>query len=107
MTIVVNIRQGGQPLTGSLNGRIQLDEGRGRFVVNDNTGTERTVMDLDGLHANNANGVELTTVDTAGVTVGTPAERRARLGYHPDGTRINVWVSPEGTDVINKLRSEG
>lgn len=50
MAIVKKITQPGNNLTGSLNGRLVLDEGRGRFVVTDTSGNERTVQDIDGFH---------------------------------------------------------
>lgn len=53
--IIVNITQPGNNLTGSLSGRLVLDEGRGRFVVTDQSGNERTVQDLDGFHLTDGN----------------------------------------------------
>lgn len=50
MAIVKKITQPGNTITGSLNGRIQLDEGRGRFVVTDTGGVEKTVQDTNGFH---------------------------------------------------------
>lgn len=91
----------------TLNGSITIEEGAGRMVIRDAvTNNEIQVHDSAGSRYNNDSGETLTSINTQGVTVGTPAERRARLGYHPDGQRINVWVSPEGTDVIELLESE-
>lgn len=53
MTLEEKITYQSQGITGSLNGRIQLDEGRGRFVVNDESGYERTVQDIDGFKSYN------------------------------------------------------
>lgn len=50
MAFIKKITQPGNAITGSLNGRIQLDEGRGRFVVTDTSGVEKTVQDINGFH---------------------------------------------------------
>src|SRR5690606_9576086 len=48
MAIIKKITQPGNNLTGSLNGRIVLDEGRGRISVTDTDGSERTRQDIEG-----------------------------------------------------------
>lgn len=50
MAIVENITQPGNVVTGSLSGRLIIDEGRGRVVVTDINGVEKTVQDIDGIH---------------------------------------------------------
>jgi hypothetical protein len=50
MAIVKKITQPSNNLSGSLNGRLLIDEGRGRIVVTDLEGQEKTVQDVDGFH---------------------------------------------------------
>lgn len=49
MAIQINVTQPGNNLTGSLNGRIVLDEGRGQIVVTEQNGQERSKLAIDGL----------------------------------------------------------
>lgn len=86
MAIIVNITQPGNNLTGSLNGRIVLDEGRGKISVTELSGQERTRLDLLGL-----------------TTIRTNGEYSARYGQARDDNRDGAWVAKIGED----LRDEG
>lgn len=48
MTIIKTSTTAGNGLTSSLNGRILLDEGRGRITVTEQNGQERSAMAIDG-----------------------------------------------------------
>lgn len=54
--IIKTVTTPGNNIVGSLNGRIQLDEGRGRFVVTDTNGAERTTLDILGLTTKRTDG---------------------------------------------------
>lgn len=90
MAIIKKITQPGNNIVGTLNGKIQIEEGSGRMVVRDAT-TNR----------------ELNVVDGDGYTFSDDNERRLRIGNNPQRTRVNMWLSPDGTDVISLLESEG
>ena len=104
MGIVTKITTPGNNLTGSLNGRIILDEGRGRFVTTDGLGVERTVQDVDGIHVFDPDGNERSRIDTLGLTTirsnGTYANRVGQAGS--DG-RDGIWTAKPSVD----LRNEG
>ena len=103
MGIVTKITTPGNNLTGSLNGRIILDEGRGRFVVTDQAGTERSVQDVEGTHVFDENGVERTTLNTSGI-IGTRANgtRYAKLGQADIDGRDILAVAKTGIDLRDK-----
>lgn len=86
MAIIVNITQPGNNLTGSLDGRIVLDEGRGKISITEQSGQERTRLDLLGL----------TTIRSSG-------EYSARYGQARDNNRDGAWVAKDNED----LRDEG
>jgi hypothetical protein len=76
----------GQNNTSTFNGKIQLDEIRGRFVVTDNDNNERTIVDIKGL----------TTIRSDGTYAN-------RVGQASDDGRDGVWTVKPGVD----LRDEG
>lgn len=86
MTIVTKITQPGNNLTGSLNGRIVLDEGRGKISITEQSGQERTRIDLLGL----------TTIRSDGTFA-------IRTGQAADDNRDGNWVAKPDID----LRDEG
>lgn len=85
MAIVVNITQPGNNLTGSLNGRIVLDEGRGKISITETSGQERTRLDLLGL-----------------TTIRTNGEYANRVGQARDDNRDGVWTAKPGIDLRDK-----
>lgn len=104
MAIITTVKQPGQALTGSLNGRIILDEGRGRFVVTDQSGIERSVQDVDGTHIFDSNGRERSRLDTLGLTTirsdGTYANR---VGQAKNNQRDGMWSAKTGQDLENLI----
>ena len=107
MSFESSISYSGQKTISTIGGQIRIEEGRGRMVIYDpNTQEERQVHTINGSRYNDENGVELTRVDTDGITVSDDNEHRARFGRNPQGTRVNAWVTPDGTDVLDLLESE-
>lgn len=86
MAIITKITQPGNVLTGSLDGRIVLDEGRGRISITEQSGQERTRLDLLGLTTIRSNG-----------------EFANRVGQARDDLRDGNWTANDDTD----LRDEG
>lgn len=84
--IIVNITQPGNNITGSLNGRIVLDEGRGKISITEQSGQERTRLDLLGLTTIRTNGTEAN-----------------RVGQARSDNRDGIWTAKPGVD----LRDEG
>lgn len=80
--IIVNITQPGNNLTGSLDGRIVLDEGRGKISITEQGGQERTRLDLLGLTTIRSNG-----------------EYANRVGQARDDNRDGVWTASAGEDL--------
>ena len=78
MAIVTKITQPGNNLTGSLSGRIVLDEGRGRIVVTDQQGNEKTVQDTDGFHL--TDGTVTTNITPSSITQNDGVNDRIFLG---------------------------
>lgn len=66
MAIVTKITQPGNNLTGSLNGRIVLDEGRGKISITEQNGQERSRIDLLGLTTIRSDGSYANRVGQAG-----------------------------------------
>lgn len=58
MNIVTSITVPSQGLTGSLNGRLQINEGTGRISISDTLGRERTRLDILGLTTSDTDGTE-------------------------------------------------
>lgn len=48
MAIITKVTQPGNTLTGSLNGRLVIDQGRGQILVTEQSGQERAKMAIDG-----------------------------------------------------------
>lgn len=76
----------GQNTVATLNGKIAIEEGRGRMVVRDAT-TNR----------------ELNVVDADGYTFSDATDRRIRIGNSPNRDRVGEWISKPGEDVIDLL----
>lgn len=58
MNIVTTITVPSQGLTGSLSGRLQINEGLGRLSISDTSGRERTRLDVLGLTTSDIDGTE-------------------------------------------------
>lgn len=84
MSIIVNITQSGNNLIGSLNGQIQIDEGRSTMRIYDP-----------------AIGTDLVTIDRTGFLFNDGTDRRIKLGSFT--TRVGLWISKPGEDVIDLL----
>lgn len=84
MSIIVNISQPGNRLTGSLNGRIIQDEGRGVISITEQSGQERTRLDLLGL-----------------TTIRTNGEYANRVGQARDDNRDGIWTAAPGEDLLD------
>lgn len=76
----------GQNTVTTLNGKISIEEGRGRMVIRDAI-----------------NNRELTVVDDDGFTFADSNDRRIRIGNSPNNDRVGVWVSKPGIDVIDTI----
>ena len=86
MNLVETIRTPGQGLVSTLSGEIQIQEGQGRMVIYDST-TQ----------------VELVNIDRTGFLFSDGTNRRIKLGSY--ATRVGLWISKPGQDVINLLAS--
>lgn len=82
MNIIENISTPSQGLTGSLNGRIVLDEGRGKISITEQSGQERSRLDLLGL-----------------TTIRTDATYSGRFGQAKTDFRDGAWVAKSGEDL--------
>lgn len=88
MALTETVSYSGQQNVSTFNGNISLETARGRLVVRDENSRELNVVDSDGY------------------TFSDSDERRVRIGYNPQKTRVNAWISPDGKDVITLLESE-
>lgn len=86
MNLVETVRTTGQGLVSTLSGEIQIQEGIGRMVIYDPT-TQ----------------VELVNIDRTGFLFSDGTDRRIKLGSF--ATRVGLWISKEGEDVIELLES--
>lgn len=86
MAIITKITQPGNNLTGSLDGRIVLDEGRGRISITEQSGQERSRLDLLGL----------TTIRTNGTYAN-------RVGQAAEDLRDGVWTADTGENLEDLL----
>lgn len=84
MAIETTVSYTGQQSVSTLGGQIRLEEGRGRLVVYDST-TQ----------------TELTTLDRTGFLFSDGTDRRIKLGSY--ATRVGLWISKDGNDVIDLL----
>lgn len=82
MAIITKITQPGNNLTGSLNGRIVLDEGRGKISITEQSGQERSRLDLLGL----------TTIRSNGTYAN-------RMGQAKTNLRDGTWTANDGEDL--------
>lgn len=78
------ITHSGQTSVATLGGDIRLEQGRGRLVI------------YDPLTAQ-----ELTIVDRTGFLFSDSTDRRIKLGSY--ASRVGLWVSKPGIDVIDEL----
>lgn len=86
MPFVEKITQPTQGLTGSLNGRILLDEGRGKISITEASGQERTRLDLLGL----------TTIRSNGTYAN-------RVGQAANDLRDGIWTAEPSADLRVEL----
>ena len=84
MAIIKNIAYTGSSSVSTLNGDIRLEQSRGRLVVY-NPITQQ----------------ELNVVDSTGYLFSDANDRRIKIGSF--GTRVGLWISKEGEDVIDLL----
>ena len=89
MAFVEKIVQPSQPLTGSLNGRIVLDEARGKISITELNGKERTRLDLLGL----------TTIRSDGTGAN-------RVGQAAVDLRDGIWTAKSGEDLFELIDGE-
>mgnify|MGYP003462809131 FL=1 len=76
----------GQNIISTLGGTIRIEEGRGRMVIQDS----QTL-------------VELVNIDRTGFLFSDGIDRRIKLGSF--ATRVGLWISKEGEDVIELLQA--
>lgn len=81
---IENITTPGQGLVSSLNGQIQIDEAQAKMRIYD----PRLSTDL-------------VTIDRTGFLFSDGIDRRIKLGSF--ATRVGLWTSKSGEDVIDKL----
>lgn len=86
MNLVETIRTPSQGLVSTLSGEIQIQEGQGRMVIYDPS-TQ----------------VELVNIDRTGFLFSDGTDRRIKLGAF--ATRVGLWISKEGEDVIDLLEA--
>lgn len=86
MAIITKITQAGGNTTSSLNGRIVLDEARGRISITEKSGQERTRLDTLGL----------TTIRSDGSEVN-------RVGQADNDLRNGIWSVEDGVDLRDEL----
>ena len=81
---VENITTPGQGLVSSLNGQIQIDEAQAKMRIYD----PQLATDL-------------VVIDRTGFLFSDGTNRRIKLGSF--ATRVGLWISKPGVDVINEL----
>lgn len=86
MALIEKITQPSQRIVGSLNGRIALDEGRGMISITEQSGQERTRIDLLGL----------TTIRSNGTYAN-------RVGQAKNDLRDGIWTAQPNVDLRNEL----
>lgn len=86
MAFITKITQPGQNIISTLNGAIQIDEGLGLMRIYDST-----------------TGVTLVNIDRTGFLFSDGVDRRIKLGSY--ATRVGLWISRPGIDVITELES--
>ena len=85
-TFIESITTPSQGIVGSQNGRIILDEAQGRISITEQSGQERTRLDLLGL-----------------TTIRSNNEYANRVGQARDDNRDGMWTAKPGVD----LRDQG
>lgn len=81
MAFEEKITQPSQGLTGSLSGRILLDEGKGALIISEG-------------------GIDLLTITKDGILLNDGTDRRMIIGKMPD-SNIGVVISKPGYDVVD------
>jgi len=82
MNIVTKVTTPSQVLTGSLNGRIILNEGRGEISITEQNGQQRTRLDLLGL-----------------TTIRSDGTYSNRVGQAEGDRRDGIWTAKPGKDL--------
>ena len=82
MNIVTKVTTPSQVLTGSLNGRIILNEGRGEISITEQNGQQRTRLDLLGL-----------------TTIRSDGTYSNRVGQAEGDSRDGIWTAKPGKDL--------
>lgn len=85
MAIIKKVTSPGNNILGTLDGRIVFDEGRGKIAITDQSGQERTRLDILGL----------TTIRSDGTTAN-------RVGQAESDLRDGIWSAKPGVDLKNK-----
>ena len=83
-TFIENITTPGQGIVSSLNGQIQIDEAQAKMRIYD------PVLSTD-----------LVVIDRTGFLFSDGTDRRIKLGSY--ATRVGLWISKPGEDVIDAL----
>lgn len=84
MNIVTQVTTPSQNIFSTLGGQIQIDEGRGIMSIYDST-----------------TGINLVQIDRTGFLFSDGTNRRIKLGAY--ATRVGLWISKPGQDVITLL----
>lgn len=84
MNIVTQITTPSNSLLSTLGGQIQIDSGSGTMRIYDSI-----------------SGIDLVRVDRTGFLFSDGTDRRIKIGSF--ATRVGLWLSPEGEDVIDLL----
>lgn len=74
----------GQAMTSTLDGQIRIETGSGKMIIQDQTTL-----------------VELVKIDNTGFLFNDGTDRRIKLGSY--ATRVGLWISKDGIDVIDEL----
>lgn len=86
MSFESTVSYSGQNIISTLGGAIRIEEGRGRMVIQDNQSL-----------------VELVNIDRTGFLFSDGTDRRIKLGSF--ATRVGLWISKPGIDVIDQLNA--
>jgi hypothetical protein len=103
---MATIKHLGQRQVGTLAGQIKLEEGNGRLIIRDPTTlVPRQIQDIDGSHYYDADGNEMTLVDTRGVNTIDPTTGvyRGRFGIATTDNRPFSGFSKDDIDIRRAL----
>lgn len=108
MAYIKTVKYKGQKSTSTLSGDIRLEEGNGRLVVyNPSTGSETTIVDINGFRINDSSGNELTKLDTEGLTISqNDGIKIVRVGIDPATGDRGFYLTPPDEDVIQELYND-